>query len=68
MFENDLTLVYGFLIGMGIFVAIWFAVVVPSERRDHQRRLEILQKRIAEREQKQEDMHSSEAGHKGPST
>lgn len=51
-----MTLVYGFLIGMGVFVAIWFAFVVPSEQRDHQRRLEILQKRIAEREQKQEDM------------
>ncbi|MDZ7644862.1 MAG: hypothetical protein U5K76_12010 [Woeseiaceae bacterium] len=46
----DWTLVYGFLIGIGLFIVIWFAFVAPSERRDHQRRLELVQKRLAERE------------------
>ncbi|ANO52024.1 hypothetical protein [Woeseia oceani] len=50
----DWTLVYGFLIAMGLFVAVWFVFVVPSERRDHARKLEIVQKRIAEREQRQQ--------------
>lgn len=33
-----------------LFVVFWFVVVAPMERRDHERRLAILRKRIAERE------------------
>lgn len=47
----DLRLVYGFLVAMGLFIIVWFLFVVPSERRDHERRLEMVRKRIAEREQ-----------------
>ncbi|MEQ8208037.1 MAG: hypothetical protein RIA65_17810 [Woeseia sp.] len=50
----DWTLVYGLLIAMALFIAVWFLFVVPSERRDHARKLEILQKRIAEREQRKQ--------------
>ena len=46
----DLVTLLGFVGAMLLFAAIWFFVVVPSERRDHERRLEILRKRIAERE------------------
>lgn len=48
----DLRLVYGFLVGMAIFIAIWFLFVAPSERRDHERRLRMVRKRIAEREER----------------
>lgn len=60
----DWTLVYGFLIAMALFVAVWFVFVVPSERRDHARKLEILQKRIAEREQRKQaaDEQTSSSG------
>ncbi|MCB1844844.1 MAG: hypothetical protein KDI09_17910 [Halioglobus sp.] len=51
----DWTLVYGLLIVAALFIAIWFAVVVPSERRDHERKLALLRKRIAEREQNRTD-------------
>ena len=47
---EDLTLVYGFLIGIGLFVLVWFVFVVPMERRDHERRLALVRTRLAERE------------------
>lgn len=45
------TLVYGFLAGLALFVVVWFVFVVPSERRDHERRLALVRKRLAEREE-----------------
>lgn len=51
----DWTLIYGFLIVMGLFFVVWFALVVPSERRDHERRLAIVRKRIAERQSAQQE-------------
>ncbi len=48
----ELRLIYGLLVGLGLFVAVWFVFVVPSVRRDHERRLRIVRKRIAEREQR----------------
>ena len=51
----DWTLVYGFLIAMALFIAVWFVFVVPSERRDHERKLELVRKRIADREQRRQE-------------
>jgi len=34
---------------LAAFVAVWVFVVVPAERRHHERKLEILRKRIEER-------------------
>jgi predicted MFS family arabinose efflux permease len=51
----DWGLVYGFLIAMGLFILVWIVFVIPSERRDHERRLALVQKRIAEREQRNRD-------------
>ena len=45
------TLVYGFLAGLALFVVVWFVFVVPTERRDHERRLALVRKRLAEREE-----------------
>jgi len=36
------------------FVAIWFFVVIPSERRHHERKLAALQKQIEKREAAQQ--------------
>ena len=35
---------------LAAFVAIWFFFVVPAERRHHERKLEMLRKRIEKRE------------------
>jgi hypothetical protein len=46
----DETLLFGLLIAMGLFVTFWFVFVVPSERRHHERKLAVIQKRLAEKE------------------
>lgn len=38
------------IIGIGAFVAIWMLFVVPAERRHHERKLEMIQKRIEKRQ------------------
>lgn len=35
---------------LAAFVAIWFFVVVPSERRHHERKLEAIRKQIEKRQ------------------
>ncbi|MBT8085820.1 MAG: hypothetical protein HKN35_04260 [Woeseia sp.] len=47
----DWHLIYGFLIVLALFLVVWFAFVVPSEKRDHERKLALIRKRLAEREQ-----------------
>lgn len=46
----NVTVVYGSLIALGIFVVCWFVLVAPSQRRYHERKLAIVQKQLAERE------------------
>lgn len=41
-----MNLIYWAIIGLGAFVAIWMLFVAPAERRHHERKLEILRKRI----------------------
>ena len=43
-------LIYWALLGLGAFIAIWFLFVAPAERRHHERKLEMLQKRIDARQ------------------
>ena len=38
------------VIALAVFVAIWFFVVVPAERKHHERKLEAVRKRIEKRE------------------
>ena len=53
-------LIYWAIIGIGLFVAIWFLVVVPSERRHHERKLQVIQKKLEKRRtQTDEDSDSS---------
>lgn len=44
----DLT--YWAMIVLGAFVAIWMLFVAPAERRHHERKLELLQKKIEQRQ------------------
>lgn len=41
----------GFLVAITMIAAIWFGYVAPSERRYHDKKLEMLQERIAKRKQ-----------------
>ena len=43
-------LMYWAMIVLGAFVAIWMLFVAPAERRDHERKLELLQKKIEQRQ------------------
>ena len=43
-------LMYWAMIVLGAFVAIWMLFVAPVERRHHERKLELLQKKIEQRQ------------------
>ncbi len=43
-------LIYWAMIVLGAFVAIWMLFVAPAERRHHERKLELLQKKIEQRQ------------------
>jgi flagellar biosynthesis/type III secretory pathway M-ring protein FliF/YscJ len=43
-------LMYWAIIVLGAFVAIWMLFVAPAERRHHERKLELLQRKIEQRQ------------------
>ncbi len=43
-------LIYWAIIGIGLFVAVWFLFVAPAERRHHERKLEMIQKKLEKRQ------------------
>ncbi len=45
-----MNLVYWAIIGIGVFVAIWMLIVVPAERRHHERKLAVIQKKLEQRQ------------------
>lgn len=45
-----MNLIYWAIIGIGLFIAIWMLFVVPAERRHHERKLEVIQKRLEKRQ------------------
>ena len=50
-------MIYWAILGLGVFIAIWFLIVVPSERRHHERKLEMLQRRIDKRQAQADQIH-----------
>ena len=50
-----MNLIYIAILALGAFVAIWMFVVVPSERKHHERKLEALRKQIEKRESSKQD-------------
>ncbi len=57
-----MNLMYWAIIGLGAFVAIWMLFVVPAERRHHERKLKLLQKKIEQRQaQKGQEYNDSSA-------
>ncbi len=53
-----MNLIYWAIIGLGAFVAIWIFFVAPAERRHHERKLELVQKRIEERQARKDQDNS----------
>jgi len=53
-------IIYWAIIGLGAFVAIWMLFVVPAERHHHERKLELLQKKI-EKRQVQRDQENNDS-------
>ncbi len=51
-------LIYMAMLALAAFIGIWFLVIVPSERKHHERKLGALRSRIEKREGQQQD-HSS---------
>lgn len=47
-----MNLIYWAIILLGVFVAIWLLFVAPAERRHHERKLAILQKKIDARRER----------------
>ena len=57
-----MNIMYWALIGLGAFIAIWMLFVVPAERRDHERKLEMIQRKIEKRQtQTDQDNYESSA-------
>jgi cell division protein FtsL len=55
-------IIYLAILALAVFVAIWIFVVVPAEKKHHERKLEIIRKRIEKREtQSDEQQHSTSA-------
>ena len=49
-------------IALAVFVAIWFFIVVPAERKHHERKLEAVRKRIEKREAARQEESGPEPG------
>lgn len=41
-------------VALSVFAAIWFLLVVPAEKRDHQRRMDLMQKKLERHAAQQE--------------
>ncbi len=48
--NKKVNIVYTTILILAAFIAIWIFVVVPVEKRHHERKLEMLKKKIADRE------------------
>lgn len=59
------TYAIGFLVAIGLILVVWFAFVVPSERRYHERKLKLLQERIEKREQHLKSRASDDSAQAG---
>ncbi len=49
------------IVGLGAFVAVWMFFVVPAERRHHERRMELVRKKIERRAQQSTTVDGTES-------
>ena len=57
--------IYMAVIVLGAFIAIWIIFVVPAERRHHERKLELVRKRIEQRKQQSAMVDGAESDGSG---
>ena len=50
--------VYGFLIGLALILIFWFLIVAPMEKRMHERKMELMQRKLARNEKRLRNMNS----------
>ncbi len=53
----------GLLIAFGLMAVIWFVFVAPSERRYHEKKLQLLQERIRKRQALMRQESNENQGH-----
>jgi hypothetical protein len=53
------------IIGLGAFVAIWIFFVVPAERRHHERKLELVRKKLEWRAEQSAAVDGTESDNEG---
>jgi type II secretory pathway component PulM len=51
---------FGFLIGIALTVIFWFLFVAPMERRMHQRKMDLMQKKLARNEERLRKLRTGE--------
>jgi len=54
-----MNLIYIAIIVLGAFVAVWFFLIEPAERRHHERKLESIKKKIEQRETTRKEQRTS---------
>jgi len=52
--------IYMAIAGLGAFVAVWMFFVVPAERRHHERKMELVRKKIERRAQQSATVDGTE--------
>ncbi len=53
---------YWVIVVLGAFIAIWILFVAPAERRHHERKLELLQKKIEKRQPQEGQVQNNSSG------
>lgn len=53
--------VYMAIVVLGAFVAIWIIFVIPAERRHHERKMELVRKKIERRKEQPENFDAAES-------
>ncbi len=51
---------YGFLIGVALVVIFWFLFVAPMERRMHERKIELMRRKLERNEERLRSLEADE--------
>ena len=60
-----MNLMYWAIIGLGAFVAIWMLFVAQAERRHHERKLQMLRKKIEQRQAQKGQVNNDSSADQG---
>jgi preprotein translocase subunit YajC len=47
---------YGILIGVVLVVVVWFLIIAPMERRIHERKMELMRRKLKRNEERLREM------------